>query len=111
MDDFEFLVLARGTKMAWVAPGRSASGAPEPPRLAECVWASERMAVLRATEMLIIANLEQHCFLTVTHLITHSNYPICARLRRKKVPRAYPTLLPRARFARRAAKLPPHNYS
>ena len=50
MDDFEFLVLARGTKMAWVAPGRSASGAPEPPRLAECVWASERMAVLRATD-------------------------------------------------------------
>ena len=50
MDDFEFLVLARGTKMAWVAPGRSASGAPVPPRLAECVWASERMAVLRATD-------------------------------------------------------------
>ena len=50
MDDFEFLVLARGTKMAWVAPVRSASGAPEPPRLAECVWASERMAVLRATD-------------------------------------------------------------
>ena len=36
--------------MAWVAPGRSASGAPEPPRFAECVWASERMAVLRATD-------------------------------------------------------------
>ena len=36
--------------MAWVAPERGASGAAVPPRLAECVWASGRMAVLRATD-------------------------------------------------------------
>ena len=49
-DDFEFLVRCRGTKMAWVAPECSASGAATPPRPAECVWASARMAVLRATD-------------------------------------------------------------
>ena len=41
LGDFEFLVLADGAEAVWLLG---------PPSLDDCVWASERMAVIRATD-------------------------------------------------------------